>query len=48
MTPDDDHRELQRRLDQARRMAAEPNDPLTRERLEQLVHVLEEQLHEPE
>jgi hypothetical protein len=28
-----DRKELERRLAQARRMAAEPNDPLTKERL---------------
>ena len=39
-----DRKELERRLEQARRMAKEPNDPLTKERLEQLVRDLEEQL----
>jgi hypothetical protein len=36
--------ELERRLEQARRMAKEHDDPLTKERLEQLIHDLEEQL----
>jgi len=39
-----DREELERRLEQARRMAKEPVDPLTKERLEQLVRDLEEQL----
>lgn len=42
-----DRKELQRRLEQSRRLAAEPNDPVTRERLEQLVKDLEEQLQQP-
>jgi hypothetical protein len=42
-----DRKELERRLAQARRMAAEPNDPLTKERLKKLVQELEEQLREP-
>jgi hypothetical protein len=39
-----DRLELQRRLDQSRRLAAEPNDPLTKERLNQLVRDLEGEL----
>jgi hypothetical protein len=39
-----DRTELQWRLEQARRLAAEPSDPLTKERLTQLVGDLEEQL----
>lgn len=39
-----DREELERRLEQARRMASQPVDPLTKERLEKLVHDLEEQL----
>jgi len=39
-----DRKELERRLDQARRMAAQSPDPLTKERLQELVRVLEEQL----
>ena len=35
---------LERRLAKARRMAAEPTDPLTKERLAQLVRDLEYQL----
>ena len=42
-----DRRELQRRLDQSRRLAAEPSDALTKERLNQLVRDLEEQLRLP-
>jgi hypothetical protein len=38
-------RELERRLEQARRLAMEPTDPLTRERLAQLVEELEFHLH---
>ena len=36
--------ELDRRLEQARRLALEPSDPLTRERLAQLIEDLELQL----
>jgi hypothetical protein len=39
-----DREELERRLEQARRMAKEPVDPLTKERLERLIRDLEEQL----
>ncbi len=39
-----DREELERRLEQARRMAKQPVDPLTKERLDQLVSDLEEQL----
>jgi hypothetical protein len=39
--------ELLRRLEQSRRLAAEPSDPLTKERLKQLVTDLEEQLRLP-
>ncbi|WP_291572954.1 hypothetical protein [Bradyrhizobium sp.] len=46
MTPS--HRdELLRKLAQARRLASEPNDPLTRERLAQFIEELEFQLQEP-
>lgn len=41
-----DREELLRRLAQARRLALEPSDPLTRERLAQLVEDLELQLQE--
>ena len=41
-----DREELLRRLAQARRLALEPSDPLTRERLAQLVEDLEMRLHE--
>jgi hypothetical protein len=36
--------ELDRKLEQARRLALEPTDPLTRERLAQLIEELEFQL----
>jgi hypothetical protein len=39
-------RELERKLEQARRLAMEPTDPLTRERLAQLVDELEFQLRD--
>jgi hypothetical protein len=44
MTEKSDREELKRRLEQARRMANEPVDPLTRERLAKLISDLEEQL----
>ena len=40
------HAELDRRLTQARRLAQEPHDPLTRERLAQLIEDLELQLQD--
>ena len=43
MREDDDRAELERRLDQARRLAKD-TDPLTKERLTKLVQDLEEQL----
>jgi hypothetical protein len=39
-----DRKELQRRLDQSRRLATELSDPLTKERLNALVRDLEEQI----
>jgi hypothetical protein len=39
-----DRKDLEWRLAQAQRMAGLPVDPLTRERLNRLVHELEEQL----
>jgi hypothetical protein len=39
--------ELDRKLAQARRLALEPTDPLTRERLAQLIEELEFQLQDP-
>jgi hypothetical protein len=39
-----DREELERRLEQARRMARQPVDPLTKERLDRLIRDLEEQL----
>jgi len=44
MADKSDRKELERRLEQARRMAFEPNDALTKERLAKLIHDLEEQL----
>ena len=44
MAESTDRLELQRRLDQSRRLVAEPSDPLTKERVGQLVRDLEEQL----
>ena len=43
-----DRKELERRLDQALRMAAEPIDPITKARLKELVQNLEVQLREPQ
>ena len=40
------HEELNRKLAQARRLALEPTDPLTRERLAQLIEDLELQLQD--
>ena len=37
---------LERKLEQARRLALEPTDPLTRERLAQLIEELEFQLQD--
>jgi len=37
---------LERKLEQARRLALEPTDPLTRERLAQIVEELEFQLQD--
>jgi hypothetical protein len=42
-----DLEELNRKLAQARRLALEPTDPLTRERLAQLIEDLEFQLQTP-
>ena len=39
--------ELERKLEQARRLAMEPTDTLTRERLAQLIEELEFRLHDP-
>jgi hypothetical protein len=47
MDKNSDRKELERRLEQAKRMAAGPSDPLTKERLKNLVEDLEEQLREP-
>jgi len=44
MTGNNNRNELQRRLEQARRMAGDHHDPLTKERLGLLIRDLEEQL----
>jgi hypothetical protein len=43
-----DRKELERRLQQAKRMAAMSADPVTNERLRKLVQELEEQLRKSE
>ena len=44
MAHESDRKELERRLEQARRIAKQPVDPLTKNRLDRLVRDLEEQL----
>jgi hypothetical protein len=44
MVRKNNRQELERRVAQSRRLAAEPFDPITQERLRQLVLDLEEQL----
>ena len=44
MAESSDRKELERRLEQARRIAEQAPDPLTTERLQKLVRELEEQL----
>ncbi len=44
MSEKSDRKELERRLAQARRMAKQPFDQLTKERIERLIRDLEEQL----
>jgi hypothetical protein len=44
MAESSNRKELERRLEQARRIADLALDPLTKERLQRLVHELEEQL----
>lgn len=44
MVEKSDRKELERRLEQAKRMAAEPTDSVTQNRLQKLVQELEEQL----
>jgi len=48
MNEKSDRKELERRLEQAKRAAVLLNDPVTTERLLKLVKDLEEQLREPE
>jgi hypothetical protein len=45
---DSDRKELERRLEQAKRMAAFAGDTVTNERLQKLVQDLEQQLRESE
>jgi hypothetical protein len=47
MAQTSDRKELERRLEQARRMAGISYDTLTQERLTQLIRDLEEQLRVP-
>jgi hypothetical protein len=44
MAESNDRKELERRLEQAKRIANLPVDPLTKERLQRLMRELEEQL----
>jgi hypothetical protein len=44
MSEKSDRKELERRLEQARRMAREHDEPLTKNRLARLILELEEQL----
>ena len=44
MSENNDRRELERRLEQVRRLSNLTNDALTKERLEELAHDIEEQL----
>jgi chromosomal replication initiation ATPase DnaA len=48
MNEKSDRKELERRLEQAKRAAALGNDPVTTERLQKLVKDLEEQLRQSE
>jgi hypothetical protein len=43
---DNGQKELEKKIEQSRRLAAEPVDPLTKERLKKLVEELEKQLRE--
>jgi chromosomal replication initiation ATPase DnaA len=47
MAPEDNRKDLERRLEQASRMASEANDPLTKERIAQLIRDLQQQLEAP-
>jgi hypothetical protein len=44
MAESSDRKELERRLEQARRISEQALDPLTKDRLQRLVQELEEQL----
>ena len=47
MNQQSDRKELERRLEQARRLSSEANDDVTKERMQKLIRDLEEQLREP-
>jgi hypothetical protein len=44
----DDRKELERRLEQVRRLSSIANDAVTRARMSQLIRDLEEQLKKPD
>jgi hypothetical protein len=48
MTNQTDKAELERRLEQARRLSSSVTDPLTKQRLEDLAHTIEDQLKKSE
>jgi hypothetical protein len=48
MQEESDRRELERRLEQVRRLSQSVNDPLARQRFEDLARDIEEQLKTPE
>jgi chromosomal replication initiation ATPase DnaA len=48
MNKKSDREELERRLEQVRRLSSMANDEVTRERMGKLIRDLEEQLREPE
>jgi hypothetical protein len=48
MTEENDRKELERRLEQVRRLTNSINDPLTKERFEELARDIEEQLKQPD
>ncbi len=48
MTEESDRRELERRLEQVRRLSNSVNDPLTKQLFEELARDIEEQLKPPE
>ena len=48
MTADSDKAELERRLEQVRRLSSEVSDPLTKERFAELARDIEDQLKKSE